>query len=248
MSMIPTPIRRFMACTSHGGAPLAVLVRASRTIKALDPLARAVERRLARYSERSALAFDRKHGTDTWTRVQFDNLGLKDANGNRHDKWGYSPICPAFSHEMMRQIPRRGELTLYDIGSGKGLALILAGDHGFRRIVGIELAEDLCEVSRRNFENYAKSTGRAVNAELIAGDFMRAELPNEPTVFFLNNPFPAAIAELAMAHIERSIEANPRRVLVAYRYPNPVILQRLRSSVHLRNHLSTPYWHIFTTV
>lgn len=194
-----------------------------------------------------ARAFDRRHGTETFSRIQMKELGLKDARCDDFSTWAYGPICPAFFHEMMREISGRHELTFVDVGSGKGLPLMLAGDYGFRRVVGIEMSEELNAVARRNFGRYTASTKKPVHAEIVCGDFMKTDLPNEPTVFFLNNPFPRDIAALAVSHIERSIARHPRRVVVAYRRMQEPVLRQLEASPQLRLELTTPYWHLFTT-
>jgi 16S rRNA A1518/A1519 N6-dimethyltransferase RsmA/KsgA/DIM1 with predicted DNA glycosylase/AP lyase activity len=203
--------------------------------------------RLARYTDDRARSFDRKHGTDTFTRIQMKELGLKDDLGGTFSNWAYGPICPEFFHEIVREISNREELVFLDVGSGKGLPLMLAGDYGFRRVVGIELSEELNVVARKNFSAYTASTGKPVNAEIICGDFMKHELPNEPTAFFLNNPFPDYIATHAVTHIENSIAKHPRRVVIAYRHMQEPILRQLEASPNLRLELTTPYWQIFTT-
>jgi hypothetical protein len=247
MKRITHLARRFLACRAHGGAPLAVVERLA---KAVPPLARptkAANAALARYTDWRARSFDREHGTDTFHRVSMSKLGLVDKHGERFDNWAYGPICGDFFHEMMRHVPGRSELTLYDVGSGKGLPLMLAREHGFRRVVGIELSEELCQTARTNFESYSKKTGRPVEAEVICGDFLEHRLPSEPTAFFLNNPFPHYIAKRAIEHIERSVEEDPRRVVIAYRrMPRPT-LEQLEASKTFTLHLTTPYWQIFAT-
>lgn len=244
---MPTLLRRFLACRAHLGAPLALFERVARSVRPLEPVANAARGGLARFTDMQARAFDRKHGTETFARVHMKDLGLKDEHGDDFANWSYGPICPAFFHEMMREIEDRHELTFIDVGSGKGLPLMLAGDYGFRRIVGIEMSEELNDVARKNFVRYTASTRRPIHAEIVCGDFMKTELPAEPTVFFLNNPFPRYIATLAVAHIEESIERHPRRVVVAYRRMQEPILRQLEASPHLRLELTTPYWQIFTT-
>jgi len=241
------PIRQFLACRAHLGAPLALLHKAARSLPPLRPLAELASQGLGLYTDARGRAFDRAHGTDTFFRVPMKELGLRDPRGADFDNWAYGPIGPDFFHEMMRPIPDRGELTFFDVGSGKGLPLMLAGDHGFRRVVGIELSRDLCDLAQRNFARYAASTGKPVAAEVLCGDFMEHELPDEPTVFFLNNPFPHYLATHAVAHIEASIRRHPRRVVLAYRRMQLPTLRQLEASPLLALHLSTPYWQIFAT-
>ncbi len=243
----PKPIRQFLACRAHLGAPLALLTKVSRVVPPLRPVVAFAQKGLARYTDSRARAFDLEHGTETFSRIRLKNLGLQDERGKDFDNWAYGPIGPDFFHEIMRQIPDRGELTFFDVGSGKGLALMLAGDHGFRRVTGIDLSPELCDSAKKNFERYTASSGKRVAAEILCGDFLKHELPDEPTVFFLNNPFPQYIAKLAMEHIEASIAAHPRRVVIAYRRMQLPTLRQLQASPHFELYFSTPYWHIFST-
>jgi hypothetical protein len=216
-------------------------------VKPLRPAANAVNNAFAQYTDWRARSWDKAHGTDTYNRVSMWKLGLVDEKGDNFDNWAYGPICHDFFDEMMEHVPRRHELTFFDVGSGKGLPLMLAGRHGFRRVVGIELSQDLCTVARSNFARFEQATGRAVDAEIVCGDFMEHALPDEPTAFFLNNPFPHYLAKLAVEHIERSVEASPREVVIAYRrMPRPTYDQ-LMASKHFDLVLTTPYWQIFST-
>ena len=92
---------------------------------------------------------------------------------------------------MAEAIPARHTLTFLDVGMGKGLAVMRAREFGFRKLVGAELSQSLCDTAAKNFEAYAKSTGSPLEASIVCGDFMKIELADEPTAFFLNNPFPA---------------------------------------------------------
>jgi hypothetical protein len=247
MTTMPMPIRSFLACHAHLGAPLALFEKLARAVPPLRPAASLVNEGLQRYTDYRAQAFDRKHSTDTFSRIGMKKLGLEDELGDGFNNWAYGPICGDFFHEIVREIRHRGELTFFDVGSGKGLPLMLAGEHGFRRIVGIELSQALCETARTNFARYTASTGRQINAEVICSDFMKYELPNEPTTFFLNNPFPHYIARHAIRHIEESIVKHPRRVVIAYRRMQLPTLRQLEASPHLRLELTTPYWQIFSS-
>jgi hypothetical protein len=232
-------------CLAHFGAGLAVLRVLRRHAPILEVPLEAVHRLCAAYTDRRAQAFDVRHATDTFERVGMDELGLTDVRGGTYDGWKYGPINQDFFHELIRKVPRRAELTFFDVGLGKGLPLMLAGRLGFRRLMGIELSAELVEKAKRNFVAFGKSTSSPVDAELLVGDFMQLELPREPVAFFLNNPFPHYVAELAVRHIEASIASCPRRVVIAYRRPPQATIEQLESSRLLRRTARTPYWCIY---
>ncbi len=89
-------------------------------------------------------SFDAEHGTNTsgitwWTNPRSDNF----ASGIR-----YQP-CPP---ELCRMaIERSGvdpkEFCFLDIGSGKGRALIIASEYGFKDLVGVDYSAKLCRIS-----------------------------------------------------------------------------------------------------
>ena len=83
--------------------------------------------------------------------------------------------------------------------------------------------------------------------ELICEDFMAYELPATRTVFFFNDPFPLAIADLALRHVEESLDRHPRPAFVLYRKAGLDILDRLDASSALAPVRSTPFWHIYAS-
>jgi SAM-dependent methyltransferase len=240
-------LRGLNDCLAHGGAMIAVLEKLARAAPALAIPARTVQRLAARYTDARARAFDAKHDTDTFARAKMVDLGLKDPTGNDFEGWMYGPINHDFFDEIVRHVDGPENLTFLDVGSGKGLALILAERWGFRSLVGVELSPELVDVAQGNFTRYEKRTGRHVEAQMVVGDFMEQALKPEPTLFFLNNPFPHSIAQHAVTHILKSIEQHPRRAVIVYRRCEPRTQAMLDDSPLLREHRRTPYWKIWQT-
>jgi hypothetical protein len=240
-------LRGLTDCLAHGGAMIAILEKLARRAPPLAIPARTVQRLAARYTDARARDFDAKHGTDTFARAKMVDLGLTDPSGNDFEGWMYGPINHDFFDEIVRHVDGPESLTFLDVGSGKGLALMLAQRWGFRSLVGVELSRELVDVAHGNFERYTQRTGRRVDAQMVVGDFMEHPLPPEPTLFFLNNPFPHSIAQHAVAHILDSIERHPRRAIVVYRRAEPRTQALLDGSPLLREHRRTPYWKIWQT-
>jgi SAM-dependent methyltransferase len=206
-----------------------------------------LQRAAGRYSDEKVRAFDRRYETDTFERIDLGVLGI----GERDDalaRWQYGPINPDFFREIMRAGPADlHRLTFLDVGSGKGLALMLASEYRFRRIVGVEMSKELNEVARRNLAAYAKNGGSQVETHLICADFNLLALPLEPTFYFLNNPFPEHLAHEAVSHFEASFAANPRDAWVLWRRCTLPIIDRLDASPHLDLTVATPYWRLYRT-
>jgi SAM-dependent methyltransferase len=238
-------IRDLVHCTSHLGAVLAVLRLVLCKVR-LHALYRLLEQACARYSDARARAFDREHGTDTFARVHLRDLGL-GAGDESLGGWQYGPINPDFFREMMRAAPpHRDRLTFLDVGSGKGLALMLASEYRFRRIVGVELSAELNERAAENLAKYGAAVGREVRADLLCADFLDLPLPAEPTFYFFNNPFPESVGRRAVAHVQRALETAQRsETWILWRRCTLPIIDLLEASSRLDLAVATPYWRLY---
>ena len=139
----------------------------------------------------------------------------------------YQPVPPEQFREMMSAllVHLRGaadfsEFTFIDIGSGKGRALLLASEYGFRRIVGVELLPELDRIASQNVRAFRKP---GVNAEIevVCMDASRFTFPAEPSVVFLFNPLTEKGLRALLANLERSLRQSPRPLYVAY--ANPIL-------------------------
>jgi SAM-dependent methyltransferase len=188
------------------------------------------DRRRQRYGD---IDFDWEHrvnttgATVTWrTRL----LGLLNSP--------YQPIPPEQFREIMSALRNQlgpatdfGQFTFIDIGSGKGRALLLASEFGFRRIIGIELLPELDRIARDNVSAF-KSTGSPAQIELFCGHATTFDFPAEPTVIFLFNPLREAVLRTFLQNVESSLRQSPRIVYVAY--ANPIFEQAFTTSSFLR--------------
>jgi SAM-dependent methyltransferase len=143
----------------------------------------------------------------------------------------YQPVPPEEFREMMAalavhlgQVADFGQFTFIDIGSGKGRALLLAAEYGFRRIIGIELIPELDGIARENVRAFRQRGGNA-DIELVCGDATTFRLPAEPLVVFLFNPLPEPALRTFLQNLENSLRQNPRPLLVVY--ANPILEQIL---------------------
>jgi SAM-dependent methyltransferase len=120
---------------------------------------------------------------------------------------------PWLFEEMMRALPIDfQEFTFIDLGSGKGRALLMAAEHPFQQIIGVEFMPDLHSIALRNIATY-----RQIKSwEMDARDF---DFPLVPLVLYLFNPFPEPVFAAVLTNLEGSLRESPRPVYVAYRSP-----------------------------
>ena len=110
-------------------------------------------------------------------------------------------------------------LTFVDLGSGKGRAVLLASRRPFRRIVGVEFAQELHEAARANVARFPRSGQRCERIELVCADAADYELPHEDLVIFMYNPFRLEVMRRIAARTRESLRARPRRMYVLYTNP-----------------------------
>ena len=150
----------------------------------------------------------------------------------------YQPIPPEQFREIMAVLNGHfapesdfSKFTFIDIGAGKGRALLLAAEFGFRRIVGVELLPELVQVARQNVQKFERREASS-GIQLICGDATDFIFPEEPSVIFLFNPLPQAALRTLIENLERSLRQNPRPIYVAY--ANPTLQEIIGSAKSLR--------------
>jgi SAM-dependent methyltransferase len=156
----------------------------------------------------------------------------------------YQPIEPEIFREILGKLAIDfSQFTFVDIGSGKGRALLLAREFGFRRIVGVELLAELNEIARSNIRKLVGPDSSAENIESICRDATNFVFPDGPLVVYLFNPLPRAETNTVITNLVTSIRRNPRPVYVTY--ANPVWEAESFSASQFRKIASTHQYAIF---
>jgi hypothetical protein len=79
--------------------------------------------------------------------------------------------------------------TFIDLGCGKGRAVLLATELPFKEVIGVELNPGLAQTAADNLDIW-QSDGRAHSpARIFCQDATDFQLPTNPCVIFLYNPF-----------------------------------------------------------
>jgi SAM-dependent methyltransferase len=156
---------------------------------------------------------ERPRGIETGRVVDLDALGIESEERVRYEPSGWL--------DLRRALRRRDvgpDDVLLDLGSGKGRVVLAAARYPFKRVIGVELSEELSEVARRNLQAVQpKLRCRAV--ELVTADVVDYEIPDDVTLVYLYNPFRGAVFDAAMRKLIASVDRHPRTVRVLYRTP-----------------------------
>jgi predicted RNA methylase len=131
----------------------------------------------------------------------------------------YFATEPWLFEQIMQALPADlREFTFVDLGSGKGRALLMASDYPFRSILGVDFLSDLHHTAKKNIENYSSERQQCKQIESINLDARDFVFPAEPLVVYMFNSFPEPVLAEVLENLRRSVEQNPRRAYVAYRY------------------------------
>jgi len=161
--------------------------------------------------------FDRRYGVQSDQWVALDDLTV--VGDNRDLGGNCQPVKPlAFKAAMNRfRIPPDG--VFVDLGSGSGRALMMAALFGFRRLVGVEFAVDICDLAEQNLETFRGRTGKQFEYRILNLDASDYQVADDDCVFFLYNPFDQPVLEAVLRNIRRSHEAEPRSIHLVYGNP-----------------------------
>jgi hypothetical protein len=176
-------------------------------------------RRARRLKEEQDRAFDKEHNVETAGFVTLDRLDI--ASNNRHHGYAYDPIEPEKFNRVVGSVTLRHEdFTFIDFGSGKGKSVLLASELPFKKVIGVEFAPDLHRIAERNVQSFRSANQQCKDIELVCMDAAAYGLPPGPLVLFFFNPFGADVMARVIDNLRRSLQEQPRPVVVLY--PTPV--------------------------
>jgi SAM-dependent methyltransferase len=166
--------------------------------------------RIWRYNPWGLLRLYRHHAFDR--RLGVDTRGYSDLR--------YEPTPADVFQEMISKLPfDPKEFVFVDFGSGKGKVLMLAAHYPFRRVVGVELWEDLHRIALDNLESFREQADCAAEVTSLRMDAAEFPLPDAPLVLYFFNPFPEPVLERVLSNLRESLARAPRRVYVLFYSP-----------------------------
>jgi len=173
--------------------------------------------------------FDLKFGTDTGGYLSPEELrrGTPTVGANDERNNGYSAVAPSVFREAIGRwrdsLPssaaRLKAYSFVDVGAGKGRALLLASGLPFRKIIGVELNQDLARIARRNSLtwNLYKKSHAAIR--IRQQDVAQFRWPRAPLLVFLNNPFDCELIERLVEKLAEVARTGPGLVDILYVNP-----------------------------
>lgn len=166
--------------------------------------------RLARSSLQ--LAVDKALGVETTLMRNELDVSLDQPADFIHGPVGWTTLWRIFRH-----LAPTADDVLYDVGSGNGRPLLVAGRFGFQRLVGIELST---RMHREALANLARCRmPPTCPVELINGDALSQPIPEGTSIVFFANPFDGEIFDRFIAHLLDDLDQHPRPLRFVYYNP-----------------------------
>lgn len=170
--------------------------------------------------------FDQELGTDTTGVIELCALRI-DSENVPHGIW-YEPIPSGILKNILARLEIcYEEFTFVDFGSGKGRALLLAAGYPFKRIVGVEFAPQLHRVAENNLRIFQHSRRRCLDIESVCLDAIEFPIPDGPCVLFFYSPFKGPVMSKVLSNIKKSVDSNPRKVIIVYYGTRPDVISLL---------------------
>jgi SAM-dependent methyltransferase len=195
------------------------------------------DRRKAKYGD---LEYDFDQMIDTTrSNVQFRSQLIAAITGHQ-----YFPSEPWIFEQMMEALPIHfQDFTFIDLGSGKGRVLVMAVPYGFKRILGVEFMPQWHHTAEQNISKLAAKNRLAMPIQSFCMDVRDLQFPAGPLVVYMFNPFPEPVLATVLERLRQSLQADPRELFVAYRYPE---LERLLAKCDwLEKIAGTEQWAVY---
>lgn len=117
-------------------------------------------------------------------------------------------------------IAQTKHLHFTDIGSGKGRAIFVAEYCGYDRLTGLELDGSLVDIAKSNIDLYRfKRKGSTI--EFINANALEFNYRNEPTLYFLFNPFNEVVLDKVLDGICAATRSETWLVYMNPRFTAP---------------------------
>ncbi|HEX2447413.1 MAG TPA: hypothetical protein VHK26_04410 [Methyloceanibacter sp.] len=139
--------------------------------------------------------------------------GLTIRGTNREYGHDYRPTpCALFEWTVAAINYDLSRLTFVDYGAGKGRVLLLASQHPFQAVGGIEFAEELHDDATMNIAQFPRSRMKCRNVECVCDDASQVGPPEGEAVHYFFNPFAREVFAEVLHNIVVSYRKRPRRI------------------------------------
>ena len=189
---------------------------------------------------RTGEAFDRRHGVETAGNIPLRAFAIDPqlaAGGN-----AYQPANEEDLETAIELLPiDRGRFDFFDLGCGKGKALIVASRFNFRSLTGVELIENLSQAAETNLRRLGIN-----RVSIFTMDVRSFRFSGSHVLIFMFNPFDASVLDKVVENLKN--HQNSETWIIYHAAVHSQVLKRsgfLRKITEfrgLRSKLLTEIW------
>jgi SAM-dependent methyltransferase len=161
--------------------------------------------------------FDFRFDVDTMECVEIPDMKLDPETG--FHAVGYEPTPIPLVKRILKSLPvEHRDFIFIDIGSGKGLTLLLAAKYDFKKIVGVEVSAAISDMAIKNISRY-HAKNRCKNIESVCSNGQDYHFPSENLIVYLYNPFDACVLNEVLSNIEAVFLNSTYKLFLVYINP-----------------------------
>lgn len=165
------------------------------------------------------LYFEMKYGLSTSKIVRREDLDVPDESKVHCQE--YKPTRTRHLRQLFKELKLPEKSVFVDFGAGMGRVLLVASMFNFKRITGVEISSQLCEIAKMNIERFEKKLKRPLNIEILNDDVLKYKIKNNENVFYFYNPFDDFVMETILERINKSLTDYPRKVWLIFNNYTP---------------------------
>jgi predicted RNA methylase len=134
------------------------------------------------------------------------------------DRLWYVPSGWTFLRRALKPSEVSRDDVFVEFGCGKGRVVCQAMHYPFRRVVGLEISQQLSEIARTNVER-CRASHPPTDVEIITADATSFRVPDDMTVAYFFNPFVGETFTKVIDNIISSLDRHHRRLRLIYAIP-----------------------------
>jgi SAM-dependent methyltransferase len=159
--------------------------------------------------------FDWRYGVETVKEVFLADLDVPKPQEGALD---YQPSRTRYFRRLLKRVNAPAGSVFVDLGAGKGRTLLLAAQHGYRRVVGVEFSQELCEAARRNIQDFGRKEPVAAELRVVHADVAEYQIGDDENVLYVS-AFARETLQRVLNNITQSLARAPREVKLIYHNP-----------------------------
>lgn len=140
----------------------------------------------------------------------------KQYDSARPEFRGYAPTSYRDWSAIRPHIVVTPNTSFIDYGAGLGRVTALAARLPFRRVIGVELDQELVDRGNANLRN---ARGLRAAAEIICADATAVNIPTDASVLFFCNPFTGSVLSAVIDQVQRTLISRPRPLQLVCNLP-----------------------------